>query len=373
MPVACLAVPSIFLTILLVARGARISRDVYRNETDADVSMHEAESAFTLSNKCGAAEPAHKMPLHPQNATSDDVLVTQSFLEASEVATLVFGFNDSLASLGNRDIDYECTMAEWHQFSDRFSLAMHEGYNCKQLEHSDFEDGEICSEKNVLYFYPWDDHNGAFCVNPNVCHRMNSWYSHACSVHMRRQPDVDNAIKELDLFPDHSLKHAVLGGHGDGTSIHWGEGSKCGRSHLCTNDKMSEQFFMKLSRKMHRHGSIFLDSCLSSTTDPRNMLGGENLGSWVAKTVGKGIRVIGSVLSFGKVRVTRFIAWHGQIDVGGASDVQRVHVAPGAHCPSWAKDSYPDSEGDCSCPDAYIPEVQDPRWGAVSTSRGPIF
>lgn len=239
----------------------------------------------------------------------------------------------------------------WNRAANTAQYEYPLGYDkCERLKHMDFQDRPLCAEKNVLFMYPWEDHNNAFCVNENVCHRIWNWDKHACSVRMRRIQSIQDAINELHDYSDNSLKHVVLGGHGNGWTLHWGEGNTCGQSHLCVGDWKSNELLRLLSRKMLQHGTIFTDSCLSATTDSSKHRDGKNLASWVASQVGKGIRVIGSVLSFGKVRVTRFKAWHATIDVAQENGVQRTSVAGGATCPSFAVSSTPDSSGNCKCP-----------------------
>jgi len=148
-----------------------------------------------------------------------------------------------------------------------------------------------------------------------------------------------------------------LGGHGDGDSLSWGSENTCGEGVLCVNSRRSTKFVKKLSRKMHNHGTIFLDSCHAATDDSARQEDGLNLAQWVANTVGKGIRVFGpkSSMANSDIHVSRYIAWHARIDVGHG-----VYVAPGARCPSWADKSVPDTEGDCECPsDRPICRTQD--------------
>jgi hypothetical protein len=178
---------------------------------------------------------------------------------------------------------------------------------------------------------------------------------------MRRIHSVRHALRELDQIPDDSVKHAVLGGHGSGSTLHWGPGNTCGESHLCVSTywSNSNNFLSKLSRKMHKHSSIFLDSCLSATTDRSLKTAGMNMAQWVAKEVGKGIRVFGSTRSFSEVKVQRFKAWHGVIDVEDEDAAQRIITADGGRCPRWARSRTPDHEGDCLCPDGQTCRTSD--------------
>jgi hypothetical protein len=264
---------------------------------------------------------------------------------------MIFNHSASEASAASRKAGqrFDCSESEWSSFSERFELGQDKP-NCEATKHMNFQDADVCADQNVIFMYPYADHNNAFCINSNVCHRMWNWDSNACSVRMRRITSVQDAIDQLDDYSDNSLKHVVLGGHGSGGTLHWGEGKKCGVSHICVNSYSSNALLKKISEKMHQHGTIFLDSCLSATEDEKKFHKGMNLATWVASNVGKGIRVVGSLLSFGKVRVTRFQGWHARIDVKARKSVERVERADGALCPSWAESSTPDEDGDCKCP-----------------------
>mmetsp|Transcript_96504 Transcript_96504/g.288046 ORF Transcript_96504/g.288046 Transcript_96504/m.288046 type:complete len:457 (-) Transcript_96504:58-1428(-) len=98
-----------------------------------------------------------------------------------------------------------------------------------------------------------------------------------------------------------------------------------------------------LSRVLQRHGSIFMDSCLSATDQLK-----PNLAEYVAQKVGKGARVFGSILSFNKVDVQRTEAWHADIKMS-EEFVQRIYVNGQARCPLWAGNVWPGAEGNCQC------------------------
>jgi hypothetical protein len=160
------------------------------------------------------------------------------------------------------------------------------------------------------------------------------------------------SMQKLEQFRDESLKHVVLGGHGNGQSLVWGSTNACGKGALCIDGPSGEEFLRKLSRKMHRHGSIFVDSCHSATFDDKRKLFGMNLAEFVAATVRNGVRVIGSAVSFDKVRVQRFVAWHAKIDADSMDDAQRLIAPVDAQCPEWADSVTPNRDGDCQCPSA---------------------
>jgi hypothetical protein len=345
--------------------SARVGSDKLQTVTDEPTEVEEDEggaqtpkdfktmwktAAMKYAKKCDCPEATEGDEMSLVQETKTDSVVESSFLEDQEVYDMISNISSAAERTFLEYIDYDCNRGEWSTFNSRFSLHSY-SVNCEATKHSNFEDNPPADEGNVLFFYPYEDHNNAFCTNANVCHRMLNWDENAPSVRMRRAYSVDYAMDELDKYKDNSIKHAVLGGHGSGSQLHWGPGRECGGSHLCVGSYKSDRFLKKLSQKMHQHGSIFLDSCLSSTTNQSKWTDGKNLASWAAGEVGKGIRVIGSVLSFGKVRVERFKAWHARIDVyGEGNNVQRTSLASGARCPSWAASSSPDYYGDCSCP-----------------------
>lgn len=273
--------------------------------------------------------------------------MTSALLERRSGGAVDGDLDRSLSGKSN----YHCSASEAETFQSRFSPTPPE--SCDRNRLSNFQNRAPCLSSNVLFLYPRDDHNNAFCINANVCKRLMGWYENACAVRVRRISSVSHALQVLDSFLDNSIKHAVVGGHGSGWNLHWGPGNTCGQSHLCvstSNYQASSKFIAKLSRKMHKHGSIFLDSCLSATEDKSKWSHGMNLAQWIAKNVGKGIRVFGSELSFSTVKVKRFVAWHAEIDVGSADGVQRIITAGNGGCPFWAASQYPNHEGDCSCP-----------------------
>jgi len=248
--------------------------------------------------------------------------------------------------------DHMCERGESFYFQGLFKL---QGDVLLCRSHENFKNKDSCETNNVLFMYPWRDPNGAFCVRGNVCFRFLEWQYDACSVQMRRAQSVAEATMALDEFPNDSIMHANLGGHGNGSMLQWGDPSgddsdECGKSMLCIGNKASEEFLHMLSSKMQRHGSVFVESCLSATSDESLKKDGLNLAQYVANIVGKGLQVIGSDESFGRVRVKRFTAWHAKLDQGDLKDMQRLYPAVGATCPAWAESSEPNDEGDCTCP-----------------------
>eukprot|EP00929_Paragymnodinium_shiwhaense_P034781 TRINITY_DN18880_c0_g2_i1.p1 TRINITY_DN18880_c0_g2~~TRINITY_DN18880_c0_g2_i1.p1 ORF type:complete len:243 (+),score=14.86 TRINITY_DN18880_c0_g2_i1:489-1217(+) len=183
-------------------------------------------------------------------------------------------------------------------------------------------------------------------------------YAKACSVQLYRVQNVAEALAVASKFPDNSIRHVVLGGHGWGWGLQWGQVAGCGEGKFCAGNRLSTSLLEEIAKKMQRHGSLFVDSCLGATSDPDRQYLGMNLAQWVAKVVGHGIRVIGAELSFSTLRVKRYAGFYGTIKVGYDDNVQRVY-SQGARCPSWASSGTPDADGQCSCSDLEICTTSD--------------
>jgi hypothetical protein len=169
--------------------------------------------------------------------------------------------------------------------------------------------------------------------------------------------DVSSATKQLSSIPDGSLMHVVLGGHGGGWYMRWGSDRDKGA--LCAT-RSADAFLRALSRKMHSHASIFLDSCMSATKDderkvfnplPEYLAAKVNLAEYVAAKVGKGVRVIGSIYSFSdnKMKIANYHAWHASIELDKGKS-NSTYLASGGSCPHWAASRTPDRDGNCKCP-----------------------
>merc|ERR1719265_1630604 len=86
-----------------------------------------------------------------------------------------------------------------------------------------------------------------------------------------------------------------------------------------------------------------MDSCLTASED-------RSLSWWTSQQVGKGIRVMGSPVSFSSVYWGRFGAGNYVEAVrANGQRVQVIHYKTGGYCPSFAKSRYPDSNGECEC------------------------
>jgi len=352
----------------------------------------------------GAASPSEHSHARPGEPGPSGTLVQ---LTAQEVVDGLWHGNTSVLDLlehGRAAFDdHRCDDIELEDFRGKFGLV---GNKC--FGKTNFGHGEICESGNVVWIYPSFDNNKAFCINHNVCHRLTLWSSHACSVKVWRVGTVEEAVQVLARYPDDSIKHMVLGGHGDGTSIRWGgkhdglmgvagkerplptgsivrateavpslnsvDNWPVGPGHvgyvkridsdgdaviyfdgittpqqvgaksfskLEASPSGGKSFLLALRKKMHKHGTVFADSCLSATSARS-----PNIAQFVAEQVGKGVRVIGSEVSFGVVRVKRFHAWHGVVE----DDRQRTYYAEGAGCPPWAREQRPGGDGNCRCP-----------------------
>eukprot|EP00929_Paragymnodinium_shiwhaense_P034780 TRINITY_DN18880_c0_g1_i1.p1 TRINITY_DN18880_c0_g1~~TRINITY_DN18880_c0_g1_i1.p1 ORF type:complete len:453 (+),score=61.49 TRINITY_DN18880_c0_g1_i1:69-1427(+) len=251
---------------------------------------------------------------------------------------------------------YTCDQAHKQEFAEEFGVNVDA---CHETSHANFSNSrEMCETNNVLYLYPAEDHNDAFCVNTFVCGRMAGWHKNACSVQLYRVQSVAEAVDVVLRFPDSSIRHVVLGGHGWGWGLQWGPVERCGEGLFCAGEVESKYLLGELAIKMQRHGSFFVDSCLGATSDPEKHWHGMNLAEWVAKVVERGIRVIGAELSFSTLRVKRYAGFYGTIEVDEQDNVQRLY-SHGATCPSWAESETPDADGQCSCRDYQICTTSD--------------
>jgi len=249
--------------------------------------------------------------------------------------------NIDVNSGGRASANYYCTNSQWDDFAWKFGITAY-APNDQSLSQKNFHFGSKCKGV-VVWFYPKEDHNNAFGVNWNVCHRLLNWAYKACGVYLYRVNSVSDAYNHLQQFSDKSIRHAVLGGHGGGWFLHWGSAAD---GYLKANDEWAKAFLTLLNQKMLRHGSIFTDSCLSATPKYN-----PNLAQYVAQTVDNGLRVIGSKVSFGPVYVTRFFAWNANIPVSNAFH-EKTYFAANAVCPmqeAGVESSTPDGEGNCVC------------------------
>jgi len=247
---------------------------------------------------------------------------------------------------------------DYKTFSKRFGLEDTDRNECSTTQLRDFRSGDNCAWRNVLFLYPKDDYNNAFCLrNRDLCVRLSGWYEDACSVALHRVGSVSEAMAVIKKYADNSLKHVVLGGHGTGWSLRWGSENECDEGFLCTTGVrhgLSYDFLRMLSEKMMQHGSIFTDSCHSATRNYHKWKMGGNFAQHVTDIVGKGVRVLGSTYSFENAEVKRFSQFYARIDEpdnGADKNIQTVYVK-GAKCPYFAKDQHADNKGECHCPDS---------------------
>jgi len=244
---------------------------------------------------------------------------------------------------------------DYKTFSKRFGLKDTDRKECSANQNRSFSSGDTCALRNVLFLYPKDDENNAFCLaNGDLCKRLSGWYEEACSVALHRVGSVSEAMAVIKKYGDNSLKHVVLGGHGNGWALGWGPDPVCDEDFLCTTGEWygeSYSFLRMLSKKMQQHGSIFTDSCHSATQDPARLKMGMNFAQHVTNIVGRGVRVLGSRYSFASAEVKRFTQFYATIDIDDKDDVQTVYVK-GAKCPYFAKHQLADKKGECHCPDS---------------------
>eukprot|EP00928_Gymnodinium_smaydae_P080516 TRINITY_DN6419_c0_g3_i1.p1 TRINITY_DN6419_c0_g3~~TRINITY_DN6419_c0_g3_i1.p1 ORF type:complete len:467 (+),score=12.82 TRINITY_DN6419_c0_g3_i1:29-1402(+) len=233
----------------------------------------------------------------------------------------------------------QCTDAEWLAFLQRFGLPNHGNDKIDQYANSSFSNthGVPCVERNVVWF--WTAEGGeAFDLDRYVCFRLFQWTFRACSVHVFRVHEVQQAYNFLKRFPDDSIMHMSLGGHGSPYLCRFG-GEDC-----LTFTPESQCFFSTVHAKMHRHGSIVLDSCSTAAACDST-----NFAKFTSISVGKGVRVLASSETIYYTEVHRFEPFYSEFD-GRFPVVYSV----GARCPSWAASKTVDRHGVCSCRDAEL-------------------
>jgi len=218
------------------------------------------------------------------------------------IAIAAFGFAWGAAGMRSHDADvlegnntralawYEvegskCTTAEKKKFQERFQVGKQYGRPCREESkwNSELAYENPKSPKTIaLYIYPKEDHNNAFgfCEDGRFglgfCHRVYSQSEHY-SVVFRRVSSVEEAIEAVKGLPsDVEIKHLVLGGHGDPTSLQWGEYGGSGTTDLSVEDDTSDEFLdtvYPLLVKGERGATVFLDACLNGKQiDDKNMV-----------------------------------------------------------------------------------------------------
>lgn len=158
-------------------------------------------------------------------------------------------------------------------------------HNVKNIQVSKVHMDNACSEggRMVLWFYPTDDHNGAFDLNNFVCSRMSvaTRTSGATCVNLYRVSSVKQISMVLERFVfDHTVIHAVIGGHGsnDEKGV-LGLGS--GDLGDMAQDAPTSQMLRKLEQALVPGATVFLDSCYSATNGIAKYVSKLLPGAWV--------------------------------------------------------------------------------------------
>lgn len=128
----------------------------------------------------------------------------------------------------------------------------------------------------VLYLYTKSDHNGAFRFTSNLCGRLDCWASRGYEVVMRQIGTKAEANRVLDQFPDDSLHHVVLSGHGTSFLLAWGDGWD---GQLIKGSSGTAKFLKHLREKIRINGTVLLDACLNAQD---RAFGLQNLFEYVA-------------------------------------------------------------------------------------------
>jgi len=171
------------------------------------------------------------------------------------------------------------------EFWKRFQVGKKYGKPCSQEDewghHAEYHNPRS-PDTIALYIYPAEDHNNAFgfCAGGRFslgfCHRIFSQSEHY-SVHFHRVENVEEATALVRALPTNiTIKHLVLGGHGDPTSLAWGEEGGSGTPELAVEDDASDDFFDAVYPYLQRgssHSTVFLDACLNGKViDDKNMV-----------------------------------------------------------------------------------------------------
>mmetsp|Transcript_65045 Transcript_65045/g.180381 ORF Transcript_65045/g.180381 Transcript_65045/m.180381 type:complete len:362 (-) Transcript_65045:39-1124(-) len=181
----------------------------------------------------------------------------------------------------------QCTAKQMQDFKTRFQIGAEHGKPCSDEDawHDHLEYLHPKSPNRIaLYIYPEEDDNNAFgfCTDEGhfslgLCHRIYSQSLHY-SVHFHRVESVEEAIALVRaLPPEVKIKHLVLGGHGDPTSLAWGdEDLDEGTPELAVEDDVSDEFFDAVYPHLLRgraHSTVFLDACLNGKViEEKNMI-----------------------------------------------------------------------------------------------------
>lgn len=111
---------------------------------------------------------------------------------------------------------------------------------------------------------------------------------------MRTVSDMPQASAVLDLFPEKSLHHVILGGHGSSTQLFFGT-----RRHdspaLEVEASATNKFLMKLRGKLLVDASVTLDAC--STAKERGF-DDWKIGSRIVHGIRYGNRAGGTLFKF---------------------------------------------------------------------------
>jgi len=101
----------------------------------------------------------------------------------------------------------------------------------------------------VLYLYPELDPTGAYSFSETLCERLDCWRRRGHQVVMRTVGTMQEAFNVLSEFPDRSVHHFILGGHGSATKMLVGNGWDGKFEAL---DPRAAELLRRLRRKLSR-------------------------------------------------------------------------------------------------------------------------
>lgn len=119
----------------------------------------------------------------------------------------------------------------------------------------------------AIFLYPLVDPNGGFAMTERMCGRWACWRDHGYTVIVKRMRDAAQAEEFFSEFPDNSIGHLVLAGHGDRRSLLWS--SDDGDINVESSGK-THDMLLTLRNKLtfdptgQHSGTVFLDSCATA-------------------------------------------------------------------------------------------------------------
>jgi len=168
--------------------------------------------------------------------------------------------------------------------SDAQALRIFMNHDTRNIQISNLHKDNACTDgKNVLWFYPIDDPNGAFDLNDFVCSRLSvaTQVSGADCLNLYRVKNVQQMSMIFDRFVwDNTVIHAVIGGHGSNDQsgvLSLGAGD----DDDVAQDKQTKKMLGQLRTALTSGATIFLDSCYSARNGLAKFVSQQIPDAWV--------------------------------------------------------------------------------------------